>query len=88
MFEETTSGEWVVFALSFVGAVIFALGNTTGNFKITALIAIAAIILIPLYIIYWIVTNVYPKSENWGVVSWSALFIIPSVILFLLGSGN
>lgn len=86
----TTNGEWGILILSFICTIVTTIHFVllTGKFGIKGIIAFMAIYLIPLYILYWIITKVYPKSEGWGIITWVAVFGIPLIFfyLYLIGS--
>ena len=71
MFEKTTAGEWAVLGLS----IIFGIMGGS-NFGVVFILS-----LLYLYIIYWVVTKVYPNSEDWGIILWVI------VIIFFAGIG-
>src|SRR5208337_1513306 len=81
MFKNTTSGEWAVLGLS----VLFTI--TIGLSKPLETVIVS---LFFLYMIYRIVVKFYPKSQNWGAVSWVvALVGIPTIFIFILaGAAN
>jgi len=88
MFEKTNGGEWVVVALSFIIAFIstFSKPIYESSYYIAGVFVGSFIFsLIGLYIIYWIINKVYPKSEDWGIVLWILAMIgIPLIIILIL----
>ena len=74
MFEKTTTGEWVVLGLS----ILFGIMSGT-NFVVLFIIS-----LIGLYLIYRFITNVLPKSQNWGIILWILVLVGFSVIALLI----
>jgi len=81
MFEKITVGEWVVLGLSVIIALIFSFSRTLDSSSF----GIFILSLIVLFIIYWVVTKVYPKSQNWGVIIWVFTIMgIPIIIIFVL----
>jgi hypothetical protein len=87
MFERTTNGEWVVFVLSIIFALITIISTSTeqsGAYFIGAFIGTFILSLIVLYIIYWIITKVYPKSRYWDFIPWIlAILGIPFILIFV-----
>jgi len=93
--EKQNTGNWVVAGLAAVIALILVFSNifagstSLNNSSIFSIILgyliIYAIIAVILFVIYWIITKVYPKSENWGVVSWTiAILGIPILLTIVL----
>ena len=88
MFEKTTTGEWVVIILSLIYAFFATLSrpiNESGSFLAGTFIGSFIVLLIILYAIYWIITKIFPNSENWGLILWIiALIGIPILIVIVL----
>jgi len=78
MFEKTTTGEWVVIGLSILFGII-----GSSNFVVVFILS-----LIGLYILYRVITKVYPKSKDWGIILWIfAIGSISIIIIFIAAIG-
>ena len=78
MFENTTTGEWVVLGLSLIFGFIWS-----SNFVIIFILS-----LIALFVLYWVITKVHPSSNEWGFVPWVvSLLGISFIILLIIGVG-
>ncbi|WP_292370724.1 hypothetical protein [Methanoregula sp. UBA64] len=87
MFERATVGEWVILVLSAIFALIVAFSKQSdgGGIHFSTIFSVSFIIfLIILYILYWIVTKLYPKSANWGVIGWTLAIIGLSFLLCIM----
>ena len=67
--------------LSFIFATFTSLANGSGSYSVTWFIEIFVFSLIILYIIYWLISWLYPKSENWGIVIW--ILVIMGILILL-----
>lgn len=88
MFDKTTTGEWVTICLSIIYAILATFSkpiNESGTFIAGTFIGSFIGSLIILYIFYWIITKVFPKSNDWGIISWILAIIgIPLVVIIIL----
>jgi hypothetical protein len=87
MSEKTSVGVWVAIGLSIIVALIISLSR---SLNIGSFFIVYALFFIVLYIIYWVITKVYPKSQNWGVNSWAialggSFFIAAVGMAFIYG---
>jgi uncharacterized protein YkwD len=67
--------------LSFIFATFASLANGAGSYSVTWFIEILILSLIILYIIYWLISLLYQKSENWGIVIW--ILVIMGILILL-----
>jgi len=88
MLGKTTFGELVVLSLSVIIAFIATFSkpvNESGSYIAGMFIGSFIGSIIILYIFYWIITKIYPKSNDWGIIVWIiALIGIPLLILIIL----
>ena len=87
--QDTTAGEWVVLGLSLVFAfyVTFSQPIEGGISNIfNTLLGSFIISLIILYIVYWLITKLFPRSKYWSFVFWIfAIAGIPIILLVVAG---
>ena len=67
--------------LSFIFATFASLANGAGSYSVTWFIEILILSLIILYIICWLISRLYQKSENWGIVIW--ILVIMGILILL-----
>lgn len=68
--------------MSAVTAFIIGISRSLNSLSFLFVYIFSAIIL---FAIYWIITKLYPKSQNWGAILWIvALVSIPIIIIFVL----
>jgi hypothetical protein len=88
MFENLKIGLKVVIYLSFVYAFLWAfsqLNNANVVYTIVVFFGIFIASLVILFIIYWIIVKIYPKSEHWGSLLWTVILFVASLaIIFAL----
>jgi hypothetical protein len=88
MFKNLEVGLQVVLTLSFIYALLGAFSQVNnGNivYVIGVFFGIFIASLVILFIIYWIIWKLYPKSEHWGSLLWTViLFVAPLAIIFAL----
>ena len=87
MFEKTSIGEWVVLALSLIIALISTFSKPiyeSGSYVAGSFIGLFIVSLIILYVVYWIITKVYPKSENWGIILWILAIVGITIIIVIV----
>jgi uncharacterized membrane protein YeaQ/YmgE (transglycosylase-associated protein family) len=84
---DTTIGEWIVLILSLIFA-LFATFSQPINGGIAsifgAFIGSFAILLIILYIVYWLITKLFPKSKYWSIVLWIIAIVGIPVVLIIV----
>lgn len=87
--KNTTAGEWVVLGLSLIFA-FFAtfsqpIDEGISNIFYT-LLGSFLVSLIILYIVYWLITKLFPRSQYWSIVFWILVLVgIPIILLFVAG---
>lgn len=81
MVKKTPVGVWVAIGLSVIIAFIVSLSR---SLNVGSFLVVYALSCIVLYIIYWVITKVYPKSQNWGVILWVIAIVGTSIIIIFV----
>jgi magnesium-transporting ATPase (P-type) len=88
MSKKNSTGEWVVIGLSVIIALIGSLSKSLNIIffgVVGSFLVVFALSFIILHIIYWVITKVHPKSQNWGFISWVITLVgTPIIIIFIL----
>ncbi|MFA5103246.1 MAG: hypothetical protein WC525_08835 [Candidatus Thermoplasmatota archaeon] len=85
--QNITIGEGVAIVLSLIYAVLATVSETydTSGLIVRKFIIVFVFICLYLCVIYWIITKIHPKSNNWGIALWViALIVIPILIAIIM----
>jgi hypothetical protein len=88
LFKRTTTGEWVVVAISILIALLAGFARPpAGGILVSLVVSVISffIILIPLYVLYALISWLYPKSTTeWGIILWIVVIVGFAVVIFIL----